>query len=109
MQKITNNKITLTRGDTFKADLQLTDATGSLYIPEEGDEIRFAMKEDFCDSLPAIVKIIPNDTLLLWLEPEETKHLPVGRYVYDIQITFANGDIDTFINHASFILAEEVD
>lgn len=109
MQRITNTSITLTRGDTFKADLLLTDSTGALYVPSEGDEIRFAMKEDFCDSLPAIVKVIPNDTLLLWLEPEDTKHLPVGKYVYDIQITFADGDVDTFINRASFTLTEEVD
>lgn len=109
MQRVSNTSITLTRGDTFKADIILTDSTGAPYVPDAGDEIRFAMKEDYCDSVPAIVKVIPNDSLLLWLEPEDTKSLPIGKYVYDIQITFANGDVDTFINRASFTLAEEVD
>ena len=109
MQRISNNGITLTRGDTFRASLQITDTTGAPYIPADEDEIRFAMKEDYCDKNPAIIKIIPNDTLLLKLDPEDTKRLPVGQYVYDIQITFANGDVDTFINRASFKLTEEVD
>ena len=109
MQRITNNSITLTRGDTFRAELELTDSTGTPYIPSEYDEIRFAMKDDFSENLPAIVKIIPNDTMLLEIEPEETKNLCPGKYVYDIQITFANGDVETFINRASFKITEEVD
>ena len=109
MQRVTNNSITLTRGDTFKANIILTDSTGAPYVPQEGDVIRFAMKEDYGNGTPLIMKIIPNDTLLLKIEPEDTKHLRYGKYVYDIQITFDDGDVDTFIDRATLTLTEEVD
>ena len=43
------------------------------------------------DEKPLVVKDIPSDTMLLVLEPEDTKTLPFGKYVYDIQITYADG------------------
>lgn len=47
--------------------------------------------------------------MLLVLEPEDTKTLPFGKYVYDIQITYADGKVDTFITKGRLRLTEEVD
>ena len=55
------------------------------------------------------MKDIPSDTMLLVLEPEDTKTLPFGKYVYDIQITYADGKVDTFITKGRLRLTEEVD
>jgi len=112
---INGTKITLTRGDSFYAEIGVKQGTQA-YTPAQGDKIRFALKRDrmnvqrtdYVDATPLITKTIPNDTLLLHLEPEDTKSLGFGQYVYDIEIEFANGDVDTFINAAPFILAEEV-
>lgn len=52
--------------------------------------------------------MIPTSTMILHLDPEDTKDLGFGEYVYDVELTFANGDVDTFINNAKFILAPEV-
>ena len=42
--------------------------------------------------------------------PNDTKRLPFGDYVYDVEITFGNtGRVYTFINNAKFKLAPEVD
>lgn len=109
MQRVTGTSITMTRGDTFKANIIITDSTGALYVPTENDEIRFALKADYNNKAPLIMKVIPHDTLMLLLEPEDTKHLCIGKYVYDIQIIFANGDVDTFIDRATLTLTEEVD
>jgi hypothetical protein len=46
--------------------------------------------------------------MILELDPEDTKPLPFGSYTYDIEITFANGIVDTFICEARFILTPEV-
>ena len=46
---------------------------------------------------------------MLHLEPNDTKTLDVGEYVYDIQLTTSDGDVDTFIAMAKLILTEEVD
>lgn len=112
-----DNEITLTRGDTFKSIVTLRDKeTKEEYTPVEGDSIRFAVKSNkmnakktsYKDEEPLILKDIPIDTLLLKLDPEDTKSLDFGDYVYDIEITFADGTVDTFITTKLFSLTPEV-
>lgn len=55
---ITGTTITLTRGDTFEALVSATKRDGTQYIPVEGDAIRFAMKENYDDPRPLLVKDI---------------------------------------------------
>ncbi len=108
MYKINGTAITLTRGDSFYATVTMEQADGEPYIPQAGDTIRFALKKRYTDSEPLIIKPVPTDTLMLHLEPEDTKALPFGRYVYDVELTKANGDVDTFIWEADFEIAKEV-
>lgn len=107
--KVNRNTIYLTRGDTFKAHLTITYPDGSEYIPKEGDSIRFALKEDVDDEECLIYREIPIDTMLLIIFPEDTKQLEFGTYVYDIQLTKANGDVDTFITASKFKITAEVE
>ena len=104
----TNNTIEMTRGDTLRLYLTLKDGEGNVYTPSENDSIRFAMKKRYADTTPLILKAIPNDTLCLYLAPEDTKDLNYGEYLYDMEITYADGDVDTFIDRAKFRLTEEV-
>lgn len=101
--------IYLTRGDTFRAVISLKDAEGEIYTPVAGESIRFAMKNDYGDAEPLLLISVPIDTLELVIRPEDTKELPFGNYVWDMQITRANGDIDTFITKAQLVLTEEVE
>lgn len=111
-----DNKITMTRGDTYIAEVGITTLAGEPYTPQEGDTIRFAVKHpnmdiyrtEYTDATPLILKDIPISTMILKLEPEDTKPLGFGEYVYDIEITFANGDVDTFIKEATLELTPEV-
>lgn len=108
--KIQGTTIVATRGDTIKVFVPMRYEDGTEYIPSPEDSIRFALKKDYDDETPIFIKNIPTDTLLLHIEPEDTKNLPQpSTYVYDIQLTYANGDIDTFIDKAKFKLTEEVD
>lgn len=115
MHKLNGNNITLTRGDTLIANIELT-RNGEPYTPAAGDSIRFALKHrilkqdgsDFADVEPLANITIPNDTLTLEITPNTTKALAFGNYVYDIEITFADGKVDTFIANADFIIAPEV-
>ena len=108
MHIISGNNITLTRGDTLKVQLSLYK-NGAEYTPEAGDVIRFAMKKTYGDALPILNKTIPNETLMLTIDPNDTKTLEFGQYVYDIEITEADGTVDTFIAEAAFNIAPEVD
>lgn len=116
MYTIDKTTISLTRGDSFFCEVGIYK-NGEVYTPQSGDSIRFALKPDVLNSsktdykakTPLILKTIPTDTLILHLNPEDTKYLDFGDYVYDIQITFANGDVDTFIPESKFIITPEVD
>ena len=107
--KVKRNTIYLTRGDTFKAHLTITNPDGSVYTPIEGDSIRFALKESVDDKECLIFREIPIDTMLLIIFPSDTKELEFGTYVYDIQLTKANGDVDTFITASKFKITAEVE
>lgn len=96
---INGNNITLTRGDTLFLQLNLTK-DGSEFTPESGDSIRFAVKQKYKDADEDVLinKAVPIDTLLLEIEPDDTKPLTMGKdYVYDIEYTDAAGHVDTFI------------
>lgn len=107
--KVQKTTIYLTRGDTFKATISISNPDGTPYIPEEGDQIRFALKRNIDDADCLITKVIPNDTMILTIEPQDTKLLNYGSYVYDMQLTKANGDVDTFITASKLKLTYEVD
>lgn len=112
---IKKNKITLTRGDTLRVKVNMFKDEEP-YIPEVGDRVRFALKHpdmlpdgsEYKDVDPLILKDIPIDDMILELEPSDTKSLSFGSYNYDIEITFADGTVDTFITAADFILTKEV-
>ena len=118
---IVDNDITHTRGDTLKTkvDIFYDKEKTQPYTPESGDTVRFALKRptqikvekgytEYSDETPLIVKDIPINTLILHLEPSDTKDLSFGKYEYDIEITKASGDVDTFIEAASFVITKEV-
>ncbi len=113
---INGTAIRMTRGDSLSVGVTITYCDGTPFEPEVGDSVRFALKssamtvgnKEFKDREPLIVKDIPTDTLLLELDPEDTKGLPFGNYTYDIELTYASGYVDTFISEGVFILAPEV-
>ena len=104
--------IIMIKGDSacFSVDPHYQD--GTAYEPQEGDVIRFAMKKHYTDETPLLLLNIPTDTMLLEIDPQDTENLEAGkingRYKYDIELTRANGWVDTFISRANFILLEEV-
>lgn len=101
--------ITMTKGDTFAADIIINQPNGKPYNLVEGDVVRFAMKKNTKDAECLILKEIPNATMKLVLNPEDTKDLDVGAYVYDMQLTKATGEVNTFITKSNLILTEEVE
>lgn len=110
MVLIEDNNITLTRGDTLLVKIDIFDEDGNEFTPEDTDVIRFAMKKRYKDDTCLIKKTIDNKSLTLEIKPEETKDLAFGKeYVYDIQLTRANGIVDTFITGTTLYLSEEVD
>lgn len=102
----------MTQGDTVVIRVLINDIDGSVYEPAQGDTLRFAMKRNYTDEKPILVKDIPISTMELILNPIDTKNLDSGsakgRYKYDIELTKADGSIDTVIPRADIIILEEV-
>lgn len=116
MFSIIGNTIKLTRGDSFAAEFWLKyKQTGEAYEPQAGDSILFAVKSklnaartEYIEEDPLIQKTISINDMTLRLAPEDTKELPFGSYFYDIEVTLADGTVDTVINNATFLLVPEV-
>lgn len=112
MVEVSGTTITITKGDTGIITVGIRNADGSAYVPQNGDTIRFAMKKNYSDAQTLILKDIPLESMELRLDPEDTKDLDAGpqkgKYKYDIELTRADGQVDTFIPRADFIILEEV-
>ena len=118
MLSINDNNITLTRGDTLTLTVTLlhevepvppaTEPTIEPYVPEEGDVIRFAVSKGY-KTEPSyelkFSKVIPNDTLTFTASSAETA-LDYKTYNYDVEITHADGCVDTFISGKLTIIGE---
>ena len=112
MVVINGTTITMVRGDTARITISVNDADGQPYVPVEGDVIRFAAKKKYTDADVVIYKLIDTGAMLLVIEPDDTEGLMMGgtkgRYVYDIEITMADGTVDTFVR-GDLVLLEEVE
>lgn len=100
-------QINLTRGDSLYLDVDF-ETNGEPYSPVEGDTVLFALKKNIEDAECLIVKNIPTDTMVCHIEPGDTKNLDFGIYLYDIQLTTADGDVYTPIAAAKFKVTKEV-
>lgn len=102
--------IRMTRGDTFIRTFSFKK-NGQPFTPNPNDKIRFAMSKGFLGQSSyslILVKEIPIDTLVWRLDPKDTKNLPYGKYNYDVEITYVDGSVETFLNKKTIELTEEV-
>lgn len=113
---VKNNEIVMTRGDTFQSLINIY-VNSKPYTPVNGDTVRFAMKhkamtagnKQYVDQEPILTKTIPISTMILTIDPADTKALDFDEYVYDLQITFADGRVSTFVENEKITITPEVD
>ena len=104
-----DSRIIMTRGDTVKIAVGIEyKESGEAFIPDSDDIIRFSVKKYLTDKLPVIIKDIPVSSMLLILDPDDTKNLSFGAYHYDVQLIRHNGDTDTIIEDRMLELTAEV-
>ena len=94
-----NWAIVVTKGDTVKMPIIVTNNDGSIYHVQKDDVINFGLKKEYTDAECLIEKTIDNNELMLVLSHEDTKKLEVGiGYKYDIQILRNKNEVHTFIS-----------
>lgn len=100
--------IQLTRGDTARLEITITNSlTGGDYSLEPEDTLTFTIKKNVKDVTPLIQKTVKGDNIF-HIKPIDTKELSFKKYLYDVQLTQANGDVYTVIAPTTFELTSEV-
>lgn len=103
-----NNVIRLTRGDTAKLTVPIeNDLDNSSYVMDEQDTLTFTIKKSVKDNENLVQKVVTGSNNF-HIKPEDTDSLPFGKYVYDVQLTTAGGDVYTVIEPTSFEILSEV-
>lgn len=77
---------------------------------QTGDEIAMMVRED-ADSEAVISKTVTefqDGAAVIGFLPEDTRELPAGDYVYDIQVTWASGNVQTIVQMSRFRIMEDV-
>jgi hypothetical protein len=107
MFKIIGTEIYLTRGDTANIAVSIIDPnTKEEYELQAGDLIKFSMKENIADTTFVLQKTFTNKAIKIL--PADTDSLDFGEYLYDIELTFANGDVNTIIPPSLFKIENEI-
>lgn len=109
---IDNTAITMIRGDTEELIFSLQDEEGNLVPLTPGYTVYFTVKKS-TKMLPIVFQIIVTEftdegEAIIRIEHEDTKDLPEGEYVYDIQVTMNNGTVKTVIPPSLFVLLGDV-
>lgn len=100
--------IHLTRGDTAWFSVVINNTVSSEeYTLAEDDTLTMTIKKRAKDLEYLIQKTLVGETIF-HIEPADTQELAFGAYVYDVQLTTANGDVFTVITPTTFELTSEV-
>lgn len=98
MVKIYPNGITVTKGDTVRMPITVTNDDGTKYEVSALDVVTFHLKENYEDEECLIETQIDNDDLILVINHEDTSKLEIGKiYVFELKVKKENDDVSTFM------------
>ena len=94
MFRVSNDLIEITRGDYRTLEVTIIDDRGQPYEMQEGDFLMLSVRETPEESSPLLVQI-HSATNILTFTPPDTSGVEPGQYSSDIQLTTADGKINT--------------
>jgi uncharacterized protein YfaS (alpha-2-macroglobulin family) len=104
----TDGSIRLTRGDTARLTVDITNNTdGGEYTLENSDVLTLTVKKNVNETTAYIQKTITGSNVF-YIEPSDTESMTFGSYKYDVQLTTAGGDVYTIIEPSKFEIMQEV-
>lgn len=102
-------KLEVVRGTTAKFALEIRDESGNLYVPSDGDVLKFGVR-GAGDNMPIFNKEIMgfvDGTALIVVRPDDTINLHYGVYYYDASLQTSYGFYN-IIPYSQFIVKENV-
>lgn len=102
---INRTNISMTRGDSETLTVSLSNG-----VFNAGDTVTLTVRPDVEDPivLQKVVTEFFDGAAIFILVPNDTEGLEFGDYVYDIQLTRADGYVTTLVKPSQFTLEEEV-
>lgn len=102
-----SGEVQLTRGDTARLTVDITDDAGQVYFVQQDDVLTLTVKKSYEDTEPCFQKIVTGGNTF-HIEPTDTKGLEFGKYKYDVQLDTASGDSYTVVADKVFTVLKEV-
>lgn len=102
---VSGTDLSMVRGDSEILNIMCSEAPF-----EEGDSIKLTVRQSV-DSDIVIQKTVTDfddGMAVIEFDPGDTSGLDFGDYVYDIQLTRADGKVTTIIKVSQFRIEEEV-
>ena len=103
-----NYRIEMTKGDTPTFSFEILLPDGTTYEFEEGDRVIFAAKQNKYDVEPAFTIEADLVTKTISFSEENTKNLEIGKYIWEMSLSKADGYRCTFIANKIMKLTVEV-
>lgn len=100
--------IQLTRGDTARLSVTIeNELTNGNYEVSNSDKLCLTVKRKLDDAEPVFQKMIIGANQFHIL-PKDTQGLDFGKYLYDVELTTAAGDVYTVIVPSTFEILKEI-
>lgn len=103
---VNGTNISMTRGDSESIRVSLSNSTFS-----PGDKVELTVRREPTHPTKLIHKTVTefeDGKAVIRIQPEDTGAIPFGSYVYDIQLTRADGTVYTIIKPSTFSVLTEV-
>lgn len=112
MLSIIGTKIFLTRGDTAYLEVQVVNEVDSADYEMQAEDtliltVRAKAKTDASDRNFAFQKEVKGSNVFI-INPEDTENLTCSRFLYDVELHTAVGEVFTIIQGSAFELLKEV-
>lgn len=108
--KVRGSNLSMTRGDSESITVKCFQ--GGAAVPfENGDTVTFTVREDVESPIllqKTVTTFDGNGWAVIPIASGDTEGMDFGSYVYDIQLTRADGTVTTLITISNFELTEEV-
>ena len=108
---VSGTNLKITRGDTGAIRVAVNDSAGEIIPLEDGDMIELTVRKHLMSSKKELYKKVTefiNGEALITIHPEDTESLEFRMYVYDIQLTRENGQVQTIVKPSQFVVGGEV-
>lgn len=108
---VEGTNIRMIRGDTESICIGMRNTQGEIVPFEQGDTVYFTVKTSTSSSERIVQKVVTqfvDGVAFIVLQPDDTRGLQARPYIYDIQVTRADGVVKTIVPPSRFCLVGDV-